>query len=479
MQHELPKQFRVFITGPFNSRLTVDYSELTEKYDDFRRSLYRHTRLSNNDEYSFTLESFQNQPEQLQKWLNQESSDDHQLIFSETQGITAKDLSLMMVKVAAPIGPDEQYLEEVKSYLPAIPVMRDIRIRFHENGVGVFSGYVDVTLTKPIKAEENQYRDFIRILRNAFVLSEALQKVLDEVDQMIHKAGKKFLQKPLQKKVMNIQRIHPAEPYATPLWGHALSIYDEMPSGERSLPFGSRTRQLLITSHPKGLIDMNYLSPGFVHLGWTISLAVGILPREEQKIAITLGQLQFYWRAAQLYNDIVMQYLEHYATVKSFSLKQIKSSMRAIEALKVESELFSANKMDYIKMLAPLSHNMFKQTSQSWRIDEMLTFFQNKMESLNILYQQGERKIEENIENQRTQMSNRLNILLSILALLTLFSWATDSIGFLDETLSLLPELNSILIGGKFLVIVMTPILVIGIFFLFFKIVREMKKVEK
>jgi hypothetical protein len=280
-----------------------------------------------------------------------------------------------------------------------------------------------------------------------------------------------------QKSIINSSELYPHEKDGFPLWGHAVAIFDF--EYDTALPFGKDTKNILIVSHPNGMIDMNPLSEDFIHVGWGMSLAVNVLPERIKDLEASLTQLQFYWRAAQILNDIVMKYLEKFTKLKKFAMEDIKQSMNEMENLSIETELFFSYHMDYLKMLSPLSYYLYQETAKSWRINDMFDYFNNKKEALEALHEQGEARLKENLENKRNKMSDRLNILLSILALLTLFSWAADSIGFLDATLSMLPKLKPFLIGGKFLVIILTPLLLIGIFLFFFKVTKAMENLEE
>lgn len=477
METKLPSHFRIFINGIFNFQSCIDYSMLTRNYDAFRRNLYKELAEYENDQYKIVLESFRDNVDSLDAWINDSDISEQKLIFEKAQGTIRKDISIISVDINTEVIPAQESFVEIEQYFHTKPTMTDVKLFFHENGIGVFQGYVEITLAKEISVADDFYRKFVELLRNSFILSPELSEHINHVDDLIRTALSSFEEIDTTP-IVDLSHLYPNEECSTLLWGHAFTIIDKQHYKEGTLPFGENTKNFLIVSHPDGLIDMNYYSTGFVHIGWGLSLAIGITPEEEKEVISTLNQLQFYWRSAQIFNDLVMYYLERYTRVKSLTLEDIKDSMDKIERLKVETELFSANKMDYIKMLSPLSHFIFQDVCEGWRINQMLKFFKNKMESLSILHQQGEDKINKDLESKRSEMANRLNILISILALLTLFSWAADSMGFLDETLSLFPSLNPVLIACKFLVVILTPIFVIAIFYMFFRIVTQMKKYQ-
>ena len=476
---QLPKMFQVFVNGPFNSRFQVEYTILSSHYEALRRTVYRLLQQQSIEGCSFVIESYRDDSGGLEGWLNEEKIQNSELIFSKPQGVTRRDSSLITADLHGSVEPYEESFAEIAEYFAELPRLEGIRFFFRENGIGVFCGTVCVDLVKEVSVEGQEYQNFMRVLRDAFATSPQLAESLQRIDTAVADAASRYLKDVKHTGVLDLAQLYPQEPMATPLWGHGVSLIVDQEIRSQGLPYAEQTRNLLIVSHPDGLIDMNKRSRSFIHLGWGMSLGVNVTDAERAELEATLGQLQFYWRSAQIYNDKVMDYMERYANMKAFSLKKIKQTMGEIEQLKIEAELFFANQLDYIRMLSPFSHFLFSETSKSWRINEMLDFFTDKMDSLSVLHEQGETRLKENLEDKRTQMSNRLNVLLSILALLTLFSWAADSMGFLDETLGLIPSLRSLIIGGKFMIIALTPILVLGIFFLFFRIIKEMKKVEE
>ncbi|MBS3742085.1 MAG: hypothetical protein KGY75_08860 [Candidatus Cloacimonetes bacterium] len=481
MPDKFPLEYKIFLTGPFNTGMKFDYSQLSVTYEQTRKKLLKEIKKHNVEDCRFYIKKFKDSPEKLQQWLDSDLGGKQQskkLIFSETQGQTHRDSSIISALFDCEIKPEHESFGEIKKYFAEIPLINKLKIQFHETGIGVFSATIDIKLKEFPPLENNVYKIFTKILRDSFILSASLQDKIKNVEKTVNQAAKNISQdEEKTDNIIDIDRIYPNESYGNPLWGHAVAIMQH--DYEGNLPFGENTKDLLYVSHPDGLIDMNNLSAGFVHIGWGISLAVNILPNEILALQSTMEQLEFYWRSAQILNDLIMKYLEKYSQVKKFSLKKIKQSLNEIEKLTIESELFYSYHMDYLKMLSPLSHFFYQETAKSWRINQMLEYFDSKRDALSKLHEQGEARIKENIESKRDKMSNRLNVLLSILALLTLFSWATDSLGFLDATLSLLPSLKNYLIGGKFFVIVSTPLIVVGIFYLFFKLTRSMKEIEE
>jgi hypothetical protein len=478
MSTRLPLTYNIFLTGPFNTGMKLDYSQLSLNYDAIRRQLFKRIIKNNSKDIGFFLERFKNDPDELQKWLQSKEQNNNKLIFSETQGRTHRDVSIVSASINCSIKPKQENFQEIEQYFAETPEISQLKLQFHEMGIGVFSATVSIKLNEFPPIENNNYKNFTKILRDAFVLSETLQNKIQDADKAVTKAASKlYKKKDKTPNIIDINKIYPEEPNGFPLWGHAVAIMDADYTG--LLPFGADTKNLLVVSHPDGIIDMNNLSAGFIHIGWGISLAVNIHDKEINNLQATMEQLEFYWRSGQILNDLIMKYLEKYSRVKKLSLKQIKNSLVEMEKLTIESELFHSYHMDYLKMLSPLSHYLYQETAKSWRINQMFEYFDNKRDALNQLHEQGESRIKDNINKKRDKMSNRLNVLLSILALLTLFSWAADSIGFLDATLSLFPSLKSYLIGGKFFVIVSTPLMVVGIFFLFFKLTRAMHQIEE
>jgi len=478
MANSIPKSYKIFLTGPFNTSMQFDYSQLSNNYDAMRRSLYKAATSETNENFIFYVERFKDEPELLTQWLELGKKKRKNLIFSDPQGQTYRDISIISAYSTQNINPNLELFKKIEDYFATKPVMKDIEFKFHEMGIGVFSGTIEMDLKQSLTFRDNEYKEFTKILRDSFSLSEELQKLTHSIDQKLSSAFENIIKgKKSNENIIDLKKIYPDEPTAKVLWGHAVAIMQAEYEG--ILPFGHNTCELLVVSHPDGMIDMNNLSAGFIHIGWGMSLAVNIKPKEMINLRSTMEQLEYYWRSAQILNDLIMKYLEKYSNVKKLSLTKIKKSLNEIEKLTIESELFYSYHMDYLKMLSPLSHFLYQETAKSWRINQMFDFFDNKKDSLSKLHEQGEARIKENIDSKRDKMSNRLNILLSILALLTLFSWAADSLGFLDATLSLLPSLKNYLIGGKLFVVIITPLMVIGIFVLFFKLTKAMKDIEE
>ena len=372
MAEQIPLEYRIFLTGPFNTGMKFDYSHLSNDYDKIRRKLLKKSRQKNSDKSKFYIERFKNDPEKQEQWLKATATTStNQLIFSDPQGQTHRDISLISCSVACSVSPDADKFQEIQNYFAEEPVLKQLDLQFHEIGIGVFCGYLDIKLEKPVPIKDNQYKNFTKILRDSFILSPELQTIIKEKDNIVRKAASKILpRKERQQNIIDIAKIYPEEKVGAPLWGHAVAIMEKEYDDE--LPFGEDTKNLLVVSHPDGMIDMNNLSRGFVHIGWGMSLAVNIHPSEFGDLEKTMVQLEFYWRAAQILNDLIMKYLEKSSRMKKLSLDQIKSSLNEIERLTVESELFYSYHMDYIKMLSPLSHFIYQETATSWRINQML-----------------------------------------------------------------------------------------------------------
>ena len=153
--------------------------------------------------------------------------------------------------------------------------------------------------------------------------------------------------------------------------------------------------------------------------------------------------------------------------LKTFSLLKVNESIDKIDKLKIEFELYLAHNMNYFENLHPFSYYIYKETCKSWRLDEMTDYCKNKLNSCSTLHKQGESKI-------RSHKTNQLNYLVIFLATLTLFSWAADSISFLQVT----NKHHGLFEIGNKIMTYLTPVAVIVILILFFKIVYDMRKLE-
>src|SRR6056297_1468262 len=102
MADQIPLEYKIFLTGPFNSAMKFDYSQLSMEYDNIRRKLFKRATKKNSNGLSFFIERFKDNPAKQEQWVQADQSNQsisRELIFSDPQGKTHRDLSIISAEV--------------------------------------------------------------------------------------------------------------------------------------------------------------------------------------------------------------------------------------------------------------------------------------------------------------------------------------------------------------------------------------------
>ena len=124
-----------------------------------------------------------------------------------------------------------------------------------------------------------------------------------------------------------------------------------------------------------------------------------------------------------MFNEILLRQLNQLASYQTFKRKFVKRALIWINKLRMEMELYSVNKANYLQNLAPFAHFVYNAAIISWRISQMEEFFMNKLDVFGYLHNQGREKLKE-------LSDSKINNILLIFTCLSLVSTFIDGIMF-------------------------------------------------
>ena len=122
-------------------------------------------------------------------------------------------------------------------------------------------------------------------------------------------------------------------------------------------------------------------------------------------------------------NEILYRRLNQLASYQGLQKRRVRKAVRWINRLRMEMELYSVNKSNYLQNLAPFAHFIYNKSSDSWRNSQMEEFFMNKLDVFEYLHNRGKERLQEISDN-------KINNILFIFTCLSLISTFIDGLMF-------------------------------------------------
>ena len=422
-------KYAFFVIAPFNSRTTLDYSSLIGKYEKTRKLLY--LRLDKIYPNQIIIEKFKNDPDysqSIKSWLKKDEQltqgeiDD--LLFKGTggSGATQRDKSIITIQA------------NLKYILPLDVIGVDIfsapptlifqTMSFHEYGIGMIYCKVELKFKREfLDIEEKEPRDIMADLLDSVVQFPDLLKDTEMIGKNVFKASQEVLTElNIDTPLLTYEELFNTQKSDIPLWGHIVLVRNKTNSDE-ILPIDGIMSSVIEVSHPEGSINFAKGTRGFVHVGWGNSLWADLNVKEFNFAKEVLRYLEIEYRTLQVFNEILYKRLNQLASYQGLQKRRVRKTVQWINKLRMEMELYSINKSNYLQNLAPFAHFIYNKSSDSWRNNEMEKFFIDKLDVFEYLHDRGKERLQEISDN-------KINNILFIFTCLSLISTFIDGLLF-------------------------------------------------
>lgn len=422
------KQKNAFlIIAPFNSDMVLDYSSLIGKYDEFRKRLC--SKLQKDYPDQVLIEKFANEEapfKRIRDWMREEDklevkSSIDELLFKGTGGSGAmkRDKSIITIQFNKRIElPINIIGDDIFSSPPSLLLET---MSFHEYGIGIIYCKVNLSFKQEFMTIEPRkvMADMLdQILRNATLIRTTKSTCLN-----VFKAYEEILNDfELENPLMVYKDLFDNQKSGIPLWGHIVLVRNKI-SNDEILPIDEIMKKVVEVSHPDGAINFSKGTKGFVHIGWGNSLWANLNDSEFVYAKETLRYLEIEYRTLQVFNDILYKRLNQLASFSGLQKKQVRKTIKWINKLRIEMELYSLNKNNILQNLAPFAHFIYNESNISWRSSQMEEFFTNKLETFEYLHNRGKEKLQEISDS-------KINNILFIFTCLSLISTFIDGLMF-------------------------------------------------
>jgi hypothetical protein len=424
-------KYSFYIIAPFNSNMVLDYSCLIGKYEQFRKLLC--VKLQNMCPDQVLIEKFANEEapiERVKAWMREKreklkkKSTVDELLFKGTGGSGAmkRDKSIVTIqlnqKIELPfdvIGVD---------IFDSNPVVLLETMSFHEYGVGMVYCKVDLSFKQDFMTIElKKPRKIMADLLDQILRNPTLLRATEATSLEVFKAYKEALEDiEINKALMTYEDLFDKQKSGVPLWGHIVLVRNKVRNDE-VIPIDDIMKEIVEISHPEGGINFAKGTKGFVHIGWGNSLWANLNETELIYAKETLRYLEIEYRTLQVFNDILYKRLNQLASYSALQKRRIKRAIKWINKLRIEMELYSLNKQNYLQNLAPFAHFIYNEASTSWRSSQMEEFFTNKLDVFEYLHDRGKERLQEISDS-------KINNILFIFTCLSLISTFLDGLTF-------------------------------------------------
>jgi len=422
------KQKNAFlIIAPFNTDMVLDYSSLIGKYDEFRKHLC--SKLQKDYPDQVLIEKFANEEapfKRIRDWMREEDklkveSSIDELLFKGTGGSGAmkRDKSIITIQFNKRIElPINIIGDDIFSSPPSLLLET---MSFHEYGIGIIYCKVNLSFKQEFMTIEPRkvMADMLdQILRNATLIRTTKSTCLN-----VFKAYEEILNDfELENPLMVYKDLFDNQKSGIPLWGHIVLVRNKT-SNDEILPIDEIMKKVVEVSHPDGAINFSKGTKGFVHIGWGNSLWANLNDSKLVYAKETLRYLEIEYRTLQVFNDILYKRLNQLASYSGLQKKQVRKTIKWINKLRIEMELYSLNKNNFLQNLAPFAHFIYIESNISWRSSQMEEFFTNKLETFEYLHNRGKEKLQEISDS-------KINNILFIFTCLSLISTFIDGLMF-------------------------------------------------
>lgn len=427
---EKPK-YSFYVIAPFNSKMVLDYSCLIGKYERFRKLLC--VKLQNSCPDQVLIEKFVNDEapiERIKAWMHERreqirrKSTVDELIFKGTGGSGAmkRDKSIVTIQLNQKI---ELPLDVIGvDIFNSNPVVILETMSFHEYGIGMMYCRVDLSFKQEFMTiEQKKPKTIMADLLDQILRNSTLLRATEATSLQVLKAYKEVMEDiEINNALMTYEDLFDKQKSGIPLWGHIVLVRNKV-VGVEVLPIDKIMKEVVEVSHPEGGINFAKGTKGFVHIGWGNSLWANLNDTELTYAKETLRYLEVEYRTLQVFNDILYKRLNQLASYNALQKRRIKRAIKWINKLRIEMELYSLNKQNFLQNLAPFAHFIYNEASTSWRSSQMEEFFTNKLDVFEYLHDRGKERLQEISDS-------KINNILFIFTCLSLISTFLDGLTF-------------------------------------------------
>lgn len=417
------------VIAPFNSRMVLDYSTLIGKYEKIRKILY--LKLEKIYPNQVLIEQFADEGnpfESAKNWAREDENmiqgEIEELLFKGTGGSGAiqRDSSIITIQINKKftlpldiIGID---------IFSAAPILIFETMSFHEYGIGMIYCKLAINFKQDfIEIEEKKPREIMADLLDKIVRLPDVLKESESIGKNYYKVSKEILEEfNIEKPLITYEELYSTQASDIPLWGHIVLIRNKTTDHE-ILPTDDIMSKIVEVSHPEGQINFTKASEGFVHIGWGNSLWAGLNNRELSFAKEILRFIEIEFRTLQVFNEVLYRHLNQLASFQNLPKRRVKKAIRWINKLRMELELYSVNKANYLQNLAPFAHFVYGESIKSWRISQMEEFFIKKLDVFEYLHDKGKERLQEISDD-------KMNNVLFIFTCLSLISTFIDGLMF-------------------------------------------------
>ncbi len=418
-----------YVITPFNSRMVFDYSTLIGKYEKIRKLLFLKLEKIYPDQ--ILIEKFKdevNPIESIKKWAKTDEKMIHgeidELLFTGTggSGATQRDKSIITIQVK------KKYTLPLDiigmNIFKAPPLLIFESMSFHEYGIGMIYCKLEIEFTQDfIKIQEEEPKKIMAKLLDKIVRFPDLLKETESIGKNVFRISKEiFDELDIGKPIINYEELFSNQQSDIPLWGHIVLIKNKK-NQQDILPIDEIMRKIIEVSHPEGRINFAKDTDGFVHIGWGNSLWAGLNDKEFNYAKEILRYLEIEWRTLQVFNEILYRRLNQLASYQGLQKRRVRKAVRWINKLRMEMELYSVNKSNYLQNLAPFAHFIYQQSIESWRNSQMEAFFMEKLDVFEYLHNRGKERLQE-------LSDNKMNNILFLFTCISLISTFIDGLMF-------------------------------------------------
>lgn len=416
-----------FIIAPFNSDMVLDYSSLIGKYEKFRKQLCSKLQKEYPDQVLIEKFAKEDAPfKRIRDWMSEEDtlkvkSSVDELLFTGTGGSGAmkRDTSLITIQFNKKIElPINIIGDEIFSSPPSLLLET---MSFHEYGIGMV--YCKVNLSFKQEFMTIEPRKLMADLLDQILRNDTLIRTTESTCLNVFKAYEEiFNDIEIENPLMVYEDLFDNQKSGIPLWGHIVLVRNKTINDE-ILPIDEIMKEIVEVSHPDGRINFSKGTEGFVHIGWGNSLWANLNDSELAYAKETLRYLEIEYRTLQVFNDILYKRINQLASYSGLQKKRVKKTVRWINKLRIEMELYSLNKNNILQNLAPFAHFIYNESNISWRISQMEEYFTNKLETFEYLHNRGKEKLQEISDS-------KINNILFVFTCLSLISTFIDGLMF-------------------------------------------------
>jgi len=372
-------KYSFYIIAPFNSKMVIDYSSLIGRYDKFRKILC--SKLQTSWPNKVLIEKFANEDEpfkHIREWMHEivklkTESEVDELLFKGTggSGATKRDKSIITFEINEKIElPVDIIGRDVFSSAPTV-ILEEMS--FHEYGIGMVYCKVDISFKQEFMTISP--RKVMADLLDQILRTEDLLKTTKSISSQVLNAYNEILEEMLlESPLMTYEDLFDKQKSGIPLWGHIVLVRNKILEDD-TLNIDEIMKDIIEVSHPDGGINFAKGTEGFVHIGWGNSLWANLNESEFDYTKETLRYLEIEYRTLQIFNDILYKRLNQLASFSVLQKRRVKKAVKWINKLRIEMELYSLNKNNYLQNLAPFAHFIYNESNTSWRSSQMEEFF--------------------------------------------------------------------------------------------------------